>query len=33
MFCDILSVLSDNLIYKPYRAYWVDNPNKTTFYL
>ena len=33
MFCDILSVLSDNLTYKPYRAYWGDKRNKTTFYL
>ncbi len=33
MFYDILSVLSDNLTYKPYGAYWVDKPNKTTFYL
>ncbi len=33
MFCDILSVLSDNLTYEPCGAYWGDNPNKTTFYL
>lgn len=33
MFCDILSVASDNLTYKPYRAYRADKRNKTTFYL
>ena len=33
MFCDILSVLSDNLTYKPYWAYRADRLNKTTFYL
>ena len=31
MFCDILSVASDNLTYKSYRAYWGDKRNKTTF--
>ena len=33
MFCNILSVPSDNLTYKPYGAYRADKPNKTTFYL
>ena len=31
MFCDILSVLSDNLTCKPYGVYWGDKRNKTTF--
>ena len=33
MFCDILSVLSDNLTYNPYGAYRADRLNKTTIYL
>lgn len=31
MFYAILSVLSDNLTFEPFWAYWINKSNKTTF--
>ena len=31
MFYAILSVLSDNLTYGPFQAYWINKSNKTIF--